>query len=364
MKLMNLMKLKMFLFLGLVIVLENFFLEDFLQAETTTIKIDGSSTVYPITEAVAEKFQVEEKGRVHLTVGTSGTGGGFKKFCRGETDIQNASRPIKESEIKDCSQAGVKFLELPIAFDAIVIAINPQNDWISDISIDDLKKIWEPEAQGRLLRWNQLNPKWPNEKIKLYGAGSDSGTFDYFTEAVVGKAGKSRGDYASSENDNTLVTGIAHDKYALGYIPLSYYLENKFNASSKSPPTGNSIKALGVLLKDKKTGQISGPIFPTIETVKEEKYKPFSRPLFIYVSENSLNRPEVINFVKFYLANAESLVSEVGEVPLPGSAYKIVLEKVEKKKLGTLFDGNTDVGINIDQLLKKEIKAKESKKAK
>ncbi|MES2855113.1 MAG: PstS family phosphate ABC transporter substrate-binding protein, partial [Bdellovibrionota bacterium] len=195
--------------------------------QTPTIKADGSSTVFPITEAVAEEFQTSKKGKVRVTVGISGTGGGFKKFCRGETDVQNASRPIQESEIADCKKAGIAFFELPIAFDATVVVVNPKNTWLKSITVEELKKLWEPGAQGKISTWNQVNPTWPNEKIKLFGAGSDSGTFDYFTEAIVGKAKSSRGDYTASEDDNTLVQGVANDKNSLGYLPLAYYEENK-----------------------------------------------------------------------------------------------------------------------------------------
>ena len=190
------------------------------QAETKLIKIDGSSTVYPITEAMAEEFQIEQKNAIKVTAGISGTGGGFKKFCRGETDIQDASRPITKAEMEDCKKAGIKYFELPIAYDAAVIAVNKANTWLTEISVADLKKIWQPEAQGKIMKWNQVNANWPNQEIKLYGAGSDSGTFDYFTEAIVGKAKSSRGDYTASEDDNTIVKGVAGDKGALGYLPM------------------------------------------------------------------------------------------------------------------------------------------------
>ena len=192
-------------------------------AANTIIKVDGSSTVYPITEAIAEEFQITEKNTVKVTVGVSGTGGGFKKFCRGEIDIQDASRPISKNEMADCKKMGIQYFELPVAYEGTVVAVNIKNTWLNEISVGDLKKIWEPSAMGNIKKWSQVNAKWPDAEFKLFGAGSDSGTFDYFTEAIVGKAKSSRGDYTASEDDNTIVKGIAGDKNAIGYLPMSYY---------------------------------------------------------------------------------------------------------------------------------------------
>jgi phosphate transport system substrate-binding protein len=306
-------------------------------AESSVIKVDGSSTVFPITEAVAEEFQKDQKSAVKVTVGISGTGGGFKKFCRGETDVQDASRPISEKEMEDCRTANIKYIELPIAYDAIVIAVNAKNTWLKEISVEQLKKIWEPSAQEQILTWNQVDPKWPNEKIKLYGAGSDSGTFDYFTEATVGKAKSSRGDYTASEDDNTLVQGISADKFAMGYIPLSYYEENK-----------TKLKALAVIGKSGKS------VLPSQETVEKGIYEPFSRPLFIYVSETSLKKTEVKKFIQFYIAQAKELVSQVKYIALPKAAYTMGSERLEKSKLGTSFAGRSEVGMKIEELLGKE----------
>jgi phosphate transport system substrate-binding protein len=313
------------------------FVQKSFAAEQSIIKVDGSSTVFPITEAMAEEFQKEQKGGVKVTVGISGTGGGFKKFCRAETEVQDASRPISEKEMLDCKTAKIKYVELPVAFDAIVIVVNPKNDWLKDITIDQLKKIWEPSAQTAITKWNQVNPKWPDQKIKLYGAGSDSGTFDYFTEAVVGKAKSSRGDYTASEDDNTLVQGVASDKFALGYIPLSYYEENK-----------GKLKVLGVI------GKSGNPVLPSKETVEKGTYEPFSRPLFIYVSEAGLKRPEVKKFAEFYLSKASTLVPEVKYIALPSQAYQMSLERIQKNKYGTSFNGHSEVGMKIEELLKKE----------
>lgn len=310
----------------------------------STIKIDGSSTVFPITEAMAEEFQAAQKNKVRVTVGISGTGGGFKKFCRGETDIQDASRPIQTAELEACKAAGIRFIELPIAYDATVVVVSAKNDWVSEIKVEDLKKMWAPEAQGKVTKWKQVKDTWPNENLKLFGAGSDSGTFDYFTEAIVGKAKSSRGDYTASEDDNTLVTGVANDKYALGYVPLAYYAENK-----------GKLKALAIIGGEKAPVKDKG-VLPSKETVENGTYFPLSRPIFIYVSEAALKKTEVADFVKFYLKNAEKLVPEVKYVALPKKAYEIGAEHLNKKKLGTVFAGHSDVGIRIEDLMKKESK--------
>jgi phosphate transport system substrate-binding protein len=308
----------------------------------SSVKIDGSSTVYPITEAVAEEFQAARKGKVQVTVGISGTGGGFKKFCRGETDIQDASRPIQTSEMEDCKKAGIKFFELPVAFDAIAIVINPKNDWLKEITTEELKKMWEPAAQGKITKWSQVNPKWPEQTIKLFGPGSDSGTFDYFTEAIVGKAKQSRGDYTASEDDNIVVQGVATDKYALGYFGLSYAEANK-----------SKIKTVGVIGGDK-APQKNTAIIPTKETVESGSYFPLARPIFIYVNEASYKKPEVAEFTKFYLTNAPKLVPEVKYIALPSKAYEMGAEHLNKGKLGTKFGGHSEVGLKIEDLMKKE----------
>lgn len=309
------------------------------QSSAATVKIDGSSTVFPIAEAVAEEFQKSTKTRV--TVGISGTGGGFKKFCRGETDVQNASRPIQTSEMEVCKAAGIKYYEIPVAYDAMVVVVNPKNEWVKEIKVEELKKMWEPEAQGKITKWNQVNPKWPDQPLKLFGAGSDSGTFDYFTEAIVGKAKSSRGDYTASEDDNTLVQGISTDKNAIGYIPLSYYEENR-----------SKLKALAILGGDKapvKTG-----VLPNTDTVISGQYFPLSRPVFIYVNETSYRRPEVKEFATFLLKNGARLIPTVKYIPLPNKAYDLGLQHLSKGKLGTVFQGHSEVGIKIEDLMKKE----------
>jgi phosphate transport system substrate-binding protein len=301
------------------------------------VKVDGSSTVYPITEAVAEEFQKAKKQSIKVTVGISGTGGGFKKFCRGETDISDASRPILKKEMEDCKAAGIEYFELPIAFDALTVVVNPKNAFIKQLTIAEMKKMWEPAAQGKITRWNQVNPQWPDQPMKLFGPGADSGTFDYFTEAVVGKAKSSRGDFTASEDDNVLVQGVSRDTNALGYFGYSYYVENK-----------DKLRAVPIV-NDK--GQ---PVEPSFDAVLKGTYQPLSRPIFIYVNAKSLDKPEVKQFVEYYMANGGKLSKEVKYVPLPESAYKTAWSHVQNNKRGTVFGGTAEVGITIEELLKRE----------
>lgn len=275
---------------------------------TGTIKIDGSSTVYPITEAVAEEFRVDQPD-VKVTVGVSGTGGGFKKFGRGETDISDASRPIKQKEIDLCAENNISYVSLSVAYDGLAVLINPENDWVDHFTIAELKKLWEPAAQGKIMRWNQIRPEWPDQEVHLFGPGIASGTYDYFTEAVVGESGASRGDFTASEDDNVLVQGIAGDKYGLGFFGLAYYEENK-----------DKLKLVAV-----EGGE--GPVFPSLETVSNGTYSPLSRPLFIYVNSTAVAREEVVEFVDFYIANAPALSAEIGYVPMPEAEYKAQADK-------------------------------------
>ena len=307
-------------------------------AKAQVIEIDGSSTVFPVTEAVAEEFQKSKKGKVKVTVGISGTGGGFKKFCRGETDISDASRPILKQEIEACKGSGVEFFELPVAYDALTVIVNPKNDWATSMTVAELKKIWEPAAQGKVTNWNQVRPKWPDTPLKLCGAGADSGTFDYFTEAIVGKAKSSRGDFTASEDDNVLVQGVANDRNALGFFGFAYYIENQ-----------KKLKAVAI-------DGGKGPVAPSAKTVEDGTYQPLSRPIFIYVSKKAIAKPEVKEFVEFYLKNAPALVKEVKYVALPGKAYTLGLEHIQKGKIGTVFGGEAEVGVKIDDLLKREAK--------
>lgn len=306
-------------------------------AVAQVVKIDGSSTVYPVTEAVAEDFQKAKKNAVKVTVGISGTGGGFKKFCRGETDISDASRPILKAEMEICKQAGIQYYELPVAFDAITVVVNPKS-FLKDISVAQMKVMWEPAAQGKVTKWNQIDPSWPDAPIKLFGPGADSGTFDYFTEAVVGKAKSSRGDYTASEDDNVLVQGISRDVNAIGYFGYAYYAENT-----------SKLKALPVLEKEGKAG-----VMPSEKTVIDGSYQPLSRPIFIYVNAKSLEKPEIKEFVEYYMKEGAKLAKEVKYVPLPAKAYTVNLEHLSKKKIGTVFGGTAEVGITIEELQKRE----------
>ena len=301
------------------------------------IKVDGSSTVFPITEAVAEEFQKAQKN-TKVTVGVSGTGGGFKKFCRGETDISDASRPISKKEMDICKEAGIKYVELPVAFDALTVVINPKNDWLKTATVEELKKMWEPEAQGKVMKWNDVNPKWPNEKLVMFGPGADSGTFDYFTDAINGKEKASRGDFTASEDDNVLVQGVSRDKHAIGYFGLAYYVENK-----------DKLKAVSIINKG-----ATKAVAPSLETVMDGTYQPLARPIFIYVAEKSMAKPEVKEFVSFYIKNAPKLVKEVGYVPLSKTHYDLAMKNFNGNKLGTGFGGKNEVGIRVEELLKRE----------
>ena len=316
-------------------------LKDGTASAATTVSIDGSSTVYPVTEAVAEEFQNEMQGAVHVTVGIAGTGGGFKRFCRGETDVSDASRPILAEEMEQARANGITYIELPICFDAITIIVHPENDWADAITVDELKRMWEPSAQGRVLKWNQIRPEWPDKELSLFGPGADSGTFDYFTEAVVGKAKSSRGDFTGSEDDNVLVQGVAGNKYALGYLPYAYY-----------PPNADKLKAVPVDWEK----DAEGPVAPNMENVLKGIYNPLSRPLFIYVSKKSADRPEVQKFVEFYLANGTELAKEVGYLPLPPQAYEMALKRFQERQTGSGFGGIPEVGLTVEEILKRETK--------
>jgi phosphate transport system substrate-binding protein len=300
----------------------------------STIKIDGSSTVFPITEAVAEDFQAANRG-TNVTVGISGTGGGFEKFCNGETDISNASRPIKQAEIDACKASGIGFIELPVAYDALTVVVNPGNTWASSLTVEELKKMWEPAAQGKITNWNQIRSSFPNAPLKLFGPGTDSGTFDYFTEAIMGKSGESRADFTASEDDNVLVQGVSRDANALGYFGLAYFEQNQ-----------QRLKAVGIDGGD-------GSVMPNPANVENGTYTPLSRPLFIYVSTKSAERPEVQNFVNYYMSNTD-LVSEVGYVPLPATAYTAARSNFEARKLGSVFAGRDTIGVKIEELLRLE----------
>lgn len=306
-------------------------------AAQQTIKLDGSSTVFPISEAVAEEFQIARRGKVRVTVGISGTGGGFKKFCRGDIDIADASRPISKSEMEACARAGIQYIELPVAYDALTVAVNPKNTWVDTLTVAELKKMWEPAAQGAIRTWKQVNPQWPAQPLALFGPGADSGTFDYFTEAIVGKAKSSRGDFTASEDDNVLVQGVESDVNALAYFGYAYYAPNA--AKMKAVKIVNS------------KGQA---IAPSPRGVLDGSYEPLSRPIFIYVNKASAQRAEVKAFVEFYLSQGAPLVEEVKYVPLAKGAYEKALANFRAGKAGTAFGGRNEIGLTVEELLARE----------
>ena len=304
------------------------------------IRIDGSSTVFPISELMVKQYRQAEGDKAGtIDIQFSGTGGGFKKFCAGETDINNASRPILKEEMEACGKVGVRFYELPIAFDALTLVVNPRNTWAKDITVAELKKIWEPAAQGKITNWKQVRDSYPDRPLKLYGAGKDSGTFDYFNEVTTGKPKESRTDYTASEDDNELVAGVLKDPNALGYFGLSYYEAKQ-----------NELKALAV-----DDGKGRGAILPSRETVEKAQYRPFSRPLFIYVNITAAQRkPELQAFVEYYLKNAKQLVTQVGYIPLPDEGYQLTTLHFYQGKVGTVFEGVPQPDLTIAQLLRKQ----------
>ncbi|MEB3294863.1 MAG: PstS family phosphate ABC transporter substrate-binding protein [Synechococcales bacterium] len=299
------------------------------------IRISGSSTVAPITNAIARDYK-RSVPDIQVDVEVTGTGGGFKKFCAGETVISNASRPINAAEMQACDQAGIRYYELPIAFDALTVVVHPENTWAKDLTVEDLKKIWEPAAQGKITNWNQVRSSYPDKPLRLFGPGRDSGTFDYFTEVIVGKT-ESRPDYVASEDDNTLVQGVRQDPNALGYFGLAYYEENQQALQAVAIDSGK------------------GPVIPSVETVQKAKYQPLARPLLIYVNYKAAQeRPEVSAFVQFYLKNARSLVSSVGYIPLPDEAYHIGYVHFSGSKVGTVFAGQSNPNLTISELLRQQ----------
>jgi phosphate transport system substrate-binding protein len=303
----------------------------------STIKVDGSSTVYPITNAIAKEYQASQNNQAQVLVNFSGTGGGFKKFCAGETDISNASRPITSEEMEACRKNGVAYVEIPVAFDALTVVVNPQNNWVKDITVEELKKMWEPAAEGKIKTWNQVRASWPNRPLKLFGAGKDSGTFDYFTEATVGKARASRNDYISSEDDEVIANGVSKDPDALGYFGYAYYQEHK-----------NKLKVLAI-------NNGKGSVLPETATVEKAQYQPLSRPLFIYVNfENAQKKEPLQQFVNFYLQKVPKVVTSLGYVPLPDEAYRIGYIHLNSGKVGTVYAGKPQFDLTIAEVLRKQ----------
>ncbi len=301
---------------------------------TGDISIDGSSTVFPITEAMAEEFGNATGGNVRITVGVSGTGGGFKKFCAGETIITDASRPIKQSEVDLCAENDIEYIELPVAIDGVSVMVNPKNDFVECMTIDELHTVWGPDAEGQVTKWSQVRDGWPDEDLRLYAPGTDSGTFDYFTEVVNGAGGASRGDFLPSEDDNVLVTGIGGDQGALGYFGYAYYAENADRLRLLSVDGG------------------SGCITPTEETINNGAYSPLSRPLFIYVSADALNEEHIRAFVEFYLDKGNrQLVSETGYIPFPDTIYDLALAKFQNGTSGAAFGGDERMHGTVEEVL-------------
>jgi len=298
------------------------------------IKIDGSSTVYPITKLAAEEFQKAKKGAVKVTLGISGTGGGFKKFCGGETDLSNASRPILKEEIDACKETGIKYIELALAYDGIAVVVNASNRDVFAMTAADLKKIWEPVAEKRVTKWCHAKPGWPETLLKLYTPGASSGTFYYFTKAVVGKAGSSRNDFTPCENNDAIVRSIAADKDGLGFLGYAYYARNKKYLGGVAINAGNWF------------------LLPSEETVMSGTYQPLSRPVFVYVNKSSVDRPEVKEFVEFYFRNARRLVRQAKYFPLPDAAYELVAERFRKRVTGSVFTGEAKIGMRIEDLVK------------
>lgn len=302
------------------------------------ISVDGSSTVFPITEAVAEEFQKTGKGRV--TIGVSGTGGGFKKLCKGEIAVSGASRPIKPSEVELCGKSSIEYIELPVAYDGIAVVVHPDNDWVDSMTVDELKKLWEPAAQGKVGKWSDVREGWPDSEVHLFGPGVDSGTYDYFTKAIVGEEHSSRGDFTSSEDDNVLVQGVSTDKGALGFFGYAYYQEN-------------SAKLKLLKIDDGKADNGAGPIAPSPTTVADGTYQPLSRPIFVYVARKEADRGAVSAFVDFYLSDGVKLVGEVGYIPLPDTAYELVRKRFTDKTTGSVFGGGgSKVGASVEEMLK------------
>ncbi len=282
-----------------------------------TITVDGSSTVYPISEAVAEEWNKNNK-ELKITVGISGTGGGFKKLCSGETHLIGASRPINNDELNRCKENNIDPVEFSVAYDGIVIAINPENYWASTLKISDLKKMWAPSSQNTVNKWSDIKEEWPNEELHLFGPGVDSGTYDYFTQAIVGKEHSSRGDFTSSEDDNVIVQGVVGDKLSLGFFGFAYYVENK-----------DRLKA--VYIDDEKEENGTDAVYPTFDNILNGKYQPLSRPVFIYVSKSQLEKQEFKSFVEFYLNSSQQLSKEVGYIPVGDKEQSLSKNKLTSK---------------------------------
>ena len=304
-----------------------------LQAQA--MSIDGDRALYPLSQAVIASLRDKMHRSVDVSSAISGTRAGFNKFCRGETDINNSSRPILQSEMDQCEKFNVRFIELPIAYDALTVVINSRNDWVDSLSVSELKRIWEPSAQQRIMTWRHVRSGWPNRPLRLYAPGRHSRTFEYFTEAIVGKAKSSRMDFAANNHENILVQRVAGDRDALGYLRHAYYSE--IQKKLRGAPIDNGM----------------GPIMPSTHSIEDGTYQPLARPLFIYVNENSLDRPPAKLFLTFYLLQASRLVKQVGDLPLSQRDYDIVIERFKNRQLGTLFGGKPAAGVNLHELFER-----------
>jgi phosphate transport system substrate-binding protein len=300
-----------------------------------TITADGSSTVYPLTAAVTENF-VKTHPDVKVTVGISGTTGGFTKFCRGEIDVQNASRPISTEEAAECERHGTSFIEIPVAYDALTIIVHPANQWATSMSLLELKRLWEPRAERKVTRWRDLRADWPDEPIALYGPGPASGTFDHFTEVVVGTLRASRADYTASENDSVITDGVAANQFALGYVGYSHFAQHagQLRAVAIAGPHADRL----------------GAVLPSVDNVQRGTYHPLSRTLLIYLNAKSAERPEISAFMTFYLKQDEDLIRQVAGIPMSARAYELVRQRVARKVPGSLFDEGRDNG-NVELIL-------------
>ena len=307
------------------------------QSDQSVLTVDGSSTVYPITNEVAQEYQLISSEQPEIRVDISGTGGGFRRFCAGETDINNASRPITEEEMATCDDNGVEYIELPVAYDALTVAVHSENDWVNAMTPEELASIWEPSAEGTITQWDQVNGDWPRRPLNLYGPGTDSGTFDYFTAATVGEAEASRTDYIDSEDDNLIVRGVSEDPYGLGYFGYTYYEENQ-----------KDLKAVAIDNGD-------GPVMPSRETVRNGEYQPLSRPLMIYVNAESLEaKTQLQDFLQYYLTQGRPFVKVVGSIPLSDETYNLALKRLKNQQTGTVFAGDIPINFRMEDLLEKE----------
>ncbi len=307
------------------------------------IKIDGSSTVFPITEAVLETYRNEAAKEaikeIPIEGEFSGTGGGFNKFCAGETDVNAASRPISTAEMKACSDNEIRYIELPIAFDAITIVVNPNNNWVDSLTVEQLKKIWEPAAENQIKQWNQIDPTYPSRPLNLYSPDKLSGTYDYFTKAIVGKTGESRQDYVKNKDDEVLVTGVMQDPNAIGYFGYGYYQQHEEHLKAVAVDNGK------------------GGVIPSRETVENEEYKPLSRPLFLYVNaKRAQENPALEIFVEYYLDKAPEVVADAGYIPLPPDAYHLAKVHLQRFDVGTVFEGSPQIDVSISDLMRKPAK--------